>query len=83
MTNVDFAINWARSTQGHDLYKLCWARVHDATYQVLLKSVQQFKRIGFSPYMGMAAILAIYTNFDSLFLRIPHIKFGFDWSSGS
>ena len=25
--------------------------------------------------------LTIYTNFHSLFLRMLHIKFGFDWSS--
>ena len=27
--------------------------------------------------------LTIYTNFDYPFLRIPHIKFGFYWLSGS
>ena len=26
--------------------------------------------------------LTIYTNFHSLFLRMLHIKFGFDWPSG-
>ena len=26
--------------------------------------------------------LTIYTNFHSLFLRMLHIKFGFDWLSG-
>ena len=26
--------------------------------------------------------LTIYTNFHSLFLRMIHIKFGFDWPSG-
>ena len=25
--------------------------------------------------------LTIYTNFQSLFLRMLHIKFGFDWPS--
>ena len=27
--------------------------------------------------------LNIYTNFDSPFLRIAHIKFGFDWYRGA
>ena len=26
--------------------------------------------------------LTIYTNFHSLFLRMLHIKFGFDWTCG-
>ena len=27
-------------------------------------------------------IMTIYANFHSLFLRMLHIKFGFDWPSG-
>ena len=33
-TQFDFAVNRSRSTQGHHLYKLCLARVTDATCQV-------------------------------------------------
>ena len=61
--------------------------VPDATYQVLLKSVQQFQRrrflrvftiYGHGSHLGHVT-LTIYTKIDSLFQRIPHIKFGFDW----
>ena len=42
----------------------------------------------FLPYMGMAAIFChvtwtIYINFRSPFPRRLHMKFGFDWTSGS
>ena len=36
----------------------------------------------FLPYMGVAAILVMYTNLCSPFPRRLHIKFGFDWPSG-
>ena len=33
-------------------------------------------------FIAMVAIMTIYANFHSLFLRMRHKKFGFDWPSG-
>ena len=58
--------NWPchKIGQGHDFYKLWWARVPDPTHQVSLKSVHQFQRrrffLWFLPYIGMAAILVMW-----------------------
>ena len=38
--------------------------------------------LSFLPYIGIGAILVIYTNVCSTFPRRLYIKFGFDWPSG-
>ena len=38
-------------------------------------------KIMFLLFISMAATLAIYINFHSPFLRMLHMKFGFDWPS--
>ena len=67
--------NWSGSTKGHNLCNFRKTRSLDATYQVSKQSAQWFWRrkfYGFSPYMGMAAILAmqpgrnIYNSFSPL-----------------
>ena len=83
--------NMSRSSQGHDLYKLCRAPVTDASHQVS-KSLaywfwrRRFLKFFFSIYshgrhLGHVT-LTIYINFLSPFPRMLHIKFGFDWPSG-
>ena len=63
--------------------------VIDASYQVSLKSVNQFLRrflksftiYGHGGHLGHVTWI-IYIHIDSLFLQMLHIKFGFDWPSG-
>ena len=89
-TQVDLAVNRSRSSKGHDLYKLCRALLSDASCQVSKSLAFWFWRRkflkGFAIYSHGGHLghvtLTVYTNFHSLFLRMLHIKFGFDWPSG-
>ena len=82
--------NRSRSSQGHDLYIHYSTCVIDASCQVSLKPVRQFRRRrflkGFTIYghcgqFGhVTKIIDIYIR--SHFLLMLHIKFGFNWSSG-
>ena len=64
--------------------------VSDASFQALLKSAHRFQRRnyfkvftinGHGGHLGHVT-WTIYTNFNFHFLRILHMKFGFDWSIG-
>ena len=90
LPNLTLPWNRSKSTQGHHLYKLWWAGVPEAKYQVSWKSVHRFRRRRFlmvlsifehGGYLGHVTWI-IYINFRSPFPRRLHMKFGFDWSSG-
>ena len=82
--------NRSRSSQGHDLYKLCRTPVTDASHQVskslafwfwrrrLLKVFTIYSHGG---HLGHVT-WTIYINFLSPFPRMLQLKFGFDWPSG-
>ena len=82
--------NRSRSSQGHDLYKLCRAPVTDASHQVSKslafwfwrrKFLKVFSIYSHGSHLGHVT-LTIYINFLSPFPRMLHMKFGFDWASG-
>ena len=81
--------NRSRSSQGHDLYKLCRAPVTDVSHQ-FSKSLafwfwRRFLKV-FSIYSHGGHLghvtMTIYIYFHSFFLRMLQKKFGFDWPSG-
>ena len=82
--------NMSRSSQGHDLYKLCRAPVTDASHQVSKslafwfwkrRFLKVFSIYSHGSHLGHVT-LTIYINFLSPFPRMLHMKFGFDWPSG-
>ena len=80
----------SRSSQGHDLYKICRAPVTDASHQFSKSLAHWFWRRRFLKVFSIYShgghlgnvTLTIYTNFHSLFLRMLHKNFGFDWPNG-
>ena len=83
-------LNRSRSSQGHDLYKLCKAPVTDAPHQVSKSLALWFWRKIFLKFFSIYShcshlghvIMTIYINFLFPFPRMLHIKFGFDQPSG-
>ena len=80
----------SRSSQGHDLYKLCRAPLPDASCQVSKSLEFWFWRRRFlkvfaiyshSGHLGNVT-LTFYINFLCCFPRMLHVKFGFYWPSG-
>ena len=74
----------SRSSQGHDSYKLCRAPLPDASCQVIIgllvlekKILKVFAIYSHGGHVGHETG-SIYTNFRSPFLRMLHMKFGFD-----
>ena len=88
LPNLTLPLNRSRSTYDHHLNKLLWAGVTDAIYQVVWKSVHQFRRGRFFAIYGHDGHLGYVTtivsiNFHFLVPESLHIKFSFDWPNGS
>ena len=79
----------SRSSQGHDLYKLCRALLPDASCQVSKSLAFWFWRRRFLKVFAIYShgghlghmTMTIYIYFHSHFLIMLLIKFGFDWPS--
>ena len=82
--------NSSRSSQGHDLHKFCRTPLLDASCQVskskafLFWSRRVLKVFAIYRHGGHLGHVTwtIYINFRSPFLRMLHMKFGFDCPSG-